>query len=232
MNYSGFMGGLFALAEWIMRFSVINMLWIVTNLPILLIVFMMILTPSNLAIVVQAVPLAILLPILFFPSLTAVFATVRDWILDKEQPSLVKAYWKHLTRNYKNSFFSGAILTLAIIIWVIDFNYFKELDFLLGLLMFIVGVALYVYIMNYVSLSVHYVMSKKELFKNALLITIGNPLLFFSVLLGNSLLYYLSFRIWFLFLFFTISVSAFLTFFAFFRFTLRVEGKAAKLKSR
>ena len=33
-NNAGFMGGLYAISEWIMKFSMINLFWILFNIPI------------------------------------------------------------------------------------------------------------------------------------------------------------------------------------------------------
>jgi uncharacterized membrane protein YesL len=221
------MGGLYAITEWITRFSITNILWIIINLPILLIIGSILFIPSDIAMAVQVVPMVILLPIIFFPSTTAVFASVRDWTMNKEQTSVIKMYFQHLKENYKKSFPSGLVLTCLWVVWVVDSYYFQKQSVWLALIMFVVGLILFVYTINFFNLSVHYMMSKKELFKNALLVTIGNPLLFLSILIVNFSLFYLSvIKIWFLFPFFTISVSAFLSFLAFYRFALKVERKA------
>ncbi|SET00403.1 Uncharacterized membrane protein YesL [Oceanobacillus limi] len=232
MNYSGFMGGLFSLAEWIMRFTVVNILWIISNLPIFIIVFVMFLTPSNLANVILAIPIAILFPILFFPSLAAAYATVRDWIINKEKVSLLGAFWTYGKENYKTSFQSGLLVTGLWIIWAVDFYYFYQQNNFLGFIMLIIGVGLFVFMTNFICLSVHYHMTKKELFRNAFLITVGNPLLFISIIIIHASVIYMSMRIWFLFPFFSLSVTAFLTFYAFYRFTLKMEARAMKVTKR
>jgi uncharacterized membrane protein YesL len=233
MNYSGFMGGLFALTEWIMRFSIINILWIINNLPILLIIGLMYFSQTTATIDILAVPLALLMPVLFFPSITSVFANVRDWILDKEQPSLIKSYWIHLKGNYKKSFLSGLALTLIWAIWVIDFYYFRKVSDILVPVMLVIGISLIVYTINFINLNVHFLMSYKELFRNAFYLTVGKPLLFFFILISNLLLFYVSLtKVWFLIPFFTISMSSFLSFYAFYRLTLKVEEKVINGKDK
>ncbi|MFD2044214.1 YesL family protein [Ornithinibacillus salinisoli] len=225
-NYSGFMGGLFNLAEWIMRITITNVLWMISNLPILFIVIMMVLTPSSLAITIMAIPLAILMPLLFFPTVSAVFAMVRDWIMNKDQSSLTMTYWKYVKENYKTSFTYGSVITLAWIVWTIDFYFFYQQNNLLGMVMVLIGLWLFVFTINHFCIRVHFHMTIKESIKNAFFITIGNPLLFLSILIINSLLIYLSFRIWFVFPFFAVAITVFLSFFAFYRFTLKIEEKA------
>ena len=38
-NNSGFMGALYTLSEWVMKFSITNLLWILFNLPIVYLLF-------------------------------------------------------------------------------------------------------------------------------------------------------------------------------------------------
>ncbi|MBB6453236.1 putative membrane protein YesL [Salirhabdus euzebyi] len=231
-NYSGFMGGLYAVAEWIMRFSIVNFLWIIINLPILLLTIMMVFAPSTVELVALSVPLIILLPLLFYPSTIAVYASARDWTMGKDTSSLLRTYWIYMKESYKKSVWAGILLTLIWIIWTIDFFYLKDQHSLFGIIMIIIGLALLVFTINYFCLSVHYFMTNKELFKNAFLITIGNPLHFFAVLLISASILYMSFRLWFLFPFFTVSVISFMTFFSFYRFTLKIEKKAQEFKNR
>lgn len=225
MNYSGFMGGLYGLAEWIMRLSIINLLWIITNLPILFILLLMLISPTPVYIFILSIPVAVLLPVLFFPSTIAVFANVRDWIMDKEQSSsLVKGYWKHFKGNYKKSTLSGMILTGLWVVWTIDIYYFVQQNDLLAMVMLVIGLFLFVFTIHYFSLSVHYWMKIKELLRNSFFLTIGKPLLFFVILTSNVVLFYISFtKATFLLPFFTISVSAFISFYAFYRSSLRIK---------
>lgn len=225
MPVSGFMGGLYTITDWVMRLSILNTLWIVNNLPILFILFLMALSTSNSVIIVLAIPLAFLLPILFFPATTAAFATVRDWIMKNELPSLSKGYWGHLKSYYKNGVLSGIALTSVWIVWLIDYYYIRSLNDLLGVILFIIGLLLFAYTIIFFCLSVHYHMGIKELFKNAFFVTVGSPLLLVGILVINFSLLFMSTRFLFLLPIFTISMSIFLSFFAFYRFTLKVGKK-------
>jgi uncharacterized membrane protein YesL len=225
VQVSGFMGVLYTITDWVMRLFILNMLWIVTNLPILFILFLMVLTPSQSAIILLAIPLAFLLPLLFFTGTTAAFATVRDWILKNDQSSLLKAYWGYLKVNYKKGLLSGIALTFLWIIWLIDYYYFRSLSDLLGVMLIIIGLLLFAYTIIFLCLSVHYHMRLKELFQNAFFVTVGSPLLLVGILVVNFTLLFMSIRFLFLLPFFTISMSIFLSFFAFYRFTLKVGKK-------
>lgn len=209
-----------------MRLATVNVLWMMCNIPILFVVFIMVFIPLQFSFVFHIFLVIILSPILFFPSTTAAFATIRDGVMDKDQPSITKSFFIYFKKNYKSSVLSGIVLTVMWFVWSIDFYYFfNTSDFILTIL-FILGLVLFVYTINFFSLSVHFHMTKRKLFSNTFFTTLGSPLLFFAVLISNALLFYISFKkLWFLLPFFIISISIFLSFYSFYRFTLNVEKK-------
>ena len=91
-EFSGFMGALYGLTEWIMRFSVINILWFIINLPISIIIISIFFNDFNNGFILYLMPLVLLIPALFIPSTIAMFATVRDWVMKKEQQSPSKVF--------------------------------------------------------------------------------------------------------------------------------------------
>ena len=113
----GITGVLYSATEWIMRFSVVNILWFMLNLPISIILISLYSNHFSLAFVVYYVPLVILFPLLFVPSTIGLFAMARDWVLKIDHPSLTKAYFTHIRSNYKKSVLAGIVLTLLWLIW-------------------------------------------------------------------------------------------------------------------
>ena len=223
---SGFMGQVYVITEWIMRFSVINILWFIINIPISIILLNIFLSDSSNGIIMYSIPLVLLIPSLFIPSTIAMFATVRDWIMQNEQQSLWKIYLKHVKTNYMKSLLSGLALMFIWLIWFVDFYYFNKISNLLSMLFLIIGLLLFVYTINFFSLSVHYQMNTRALLKNAFFVTIGSPLLSFFILISNlSLFYFSASEFFILFPLFTGSVSAYLSFYAFYRFTLKMGKK-------
>jgi uncharacterized membrane protein YesL len=222
-GFASITGILYRSTEWIMRFSVINILWFSTNLPIFFILLMMYVQEPR---VEYSLPLALLFPLLFFPSTIAMFASVRDWVMKKEQQSLTKAYFSYLKSNYKMSFLSGLFLLFVWFIWLVDYYFFKNSN-IWSTVFLIVGPLLFVYTMNFFSLSVHYQMSRKALIKNAFFVTVGSPFLLLCILMSNFLLFYLSAaKFLFLLPLFTGSISAYISFLLFYRFSLKVKQKA------
>lgn len=224
----GMMGLFYTITEWIMRFSLINAFWILLNLPILMLILLIVIRPMDTGVIVHMITLAVMSPFILFPSTMAVFAIARFWIMQNEQKNLLISYWQNLKNDYKNYLLSGTILTLIWLVWILDLQYFRTQSELFSIVMLLVGVMLFVYTIIFFCLSVHFRMKQRELLRNAFFITTGSPLLFIAILTIYILLFYASLNYLILFLFFTISISAFLSFFVFYRFMHKVEKKTSK----
>lgn len=227
MNFGGLTGGLYTASEWIMKFSVVNILWIIFNIPFLFILLNLFLVYQIEGILFSLILLAILAPLLLFPATTAVFASVRAWIMKKdEHRGLIKSFWTYYKENYKRSLFSGLIFTFLWIVWAFDLYYFSQKNGILTILFIIMGVFLFVWTINFFSVTVHYHMQLFESVKNALLITLGSPVLFITVVLSSAVILYIGIYVFqALLLFFACSLIAFLSFASFYRMYLKLVEK-------
>lgn len=225
---SGLVGGLHRITNWIMRLSIINILWFILNLPIAVTIFSAIQHNAITGVILYLLPVLLFVPFLFFPSTTALFATARDWVMEREQQSLVKTYLSNLKRNYKQSFISGLIWTVVWVIWLVDLYYLYDWNDLLTVVLLIVGLFLFVMNINFFSVLAHYHMNVKELFKNTFFVTIGSPILVLTVLIINFILVKITIDIWFLLPFFSGAISGLLCFYVFYRFTLKVQKKTTE----
>ena len=223
-NDSGFMGGLYAISEWVMKFSVTNLLWIIFNLPIIYLLLNLLFVERIEGLIFLMIPVIMLMPILFFPATTAMFAMVRGWIIhDEGSDKLIKSFWGYYKENYKRSVASGLILTMAWLIWAVDIYYFFNENQIMMLLFIIMGIVLFVYSINLFSITVHYNMKFLPSLKNAFLITMGSPLLFVAVAISSGVVLFISFNVFNFFLpFLTGSLIAFLSFSAFYRNYLKL----------
>jgi uncharacterized membrane protein YesL len=219
---SGVMGGLYRICEWIMRFTIINVLWVVFNIPIVFIVLNMLFMEQKGAIAFSLVPLIILLPLLFFPATTAMFASARDWVMEEDTVSIRK-YWRYYKENYIKSLVGGLVLTGAWTIWAVDYYYFSKENIILMGIFLLMGILLFVFTINFFSILSHYHMKLLTALKNALFLTIGSPVLFLTILISNGILLYLSLNVfWFMLPFFSGALMAYLSFSAFYRYYLKV----------
>ncbi|GGM19553.1 hypothetical protein GCM10011351_01710 [Paraliobacillus quinghaiensis] len=214
--------GLLKTTEWIMRFSVVNLLWLTFNLPVVLLLLSAIYS-DNLSMIMVFIVTVILSPFLVSPATAAMFAMVRDWILIKEQKSLIRSYWKHYRINYKQSFIGGFVLTIVWTVLIVDFYYFQQSNVILFFMFLLFVVVLYVYTIIFFSVLVHYNITLRQVFKNTLSLTLGSPMLFFAILLTSLVILYVSINSFlFLLLFFTASLIAFVSFSAFYRLYMRL----------
>lgn len=227
---TGVMGGLYLLAEWVMKFSVTNLLWIVFNLPIAFIVLNLLFVEQIEQLIILMLPLLLLLPLLFFPATTAVFGVVRGWIMkDADGDRLFKTFWCYYKENYKRSVANGFLLTVVWAIMMADIYYFSNENMGLMIGFIILGMILFVYTVNLFSVTVHYRFAFRAALKSAFLITIGSPTLFLAVAISSGFVLYISLHVMPYFLpFLTISLLAFLSFSAFYRNYLKVIEKSNK----
>ena len=222
----GLAGTLYVFAEWVMRFSAANILWVIANLPLLFVLFSVYINGFSEGFVWYLLPLAVLIPAVSVPATIALFATVREWIIQKDQPSITRTYFSHAKANYRKSFFSGIYLMALWLVWLMDFYFFKGENGMFELIFTLIGFGLFVYTLNFFSLSVHYEMKALALMKNTFFVTFGNPVLSLFILASNLALFYVSAaKLMFLLPLFTVSVSAFLSFLAFYRFALKMQKK-------
>lgn len=215
---SGLMGKLYVISEWIMKFAFTNLLWILFNLPIAFLFLNLLLVDRLEDLLLFVLPLALLMPLLFFPATTAMFAAVRGWIMKNDSSGLFKSYWRFYKENYKRSVMNGLFLTIVWLVWAVDLYYFSTNNKALMILFIVLGVLLAVFTINLFSVTVHYHMKWFAAIKNTFLVTIGSPMLFITVALCTGGVIYISFAVFtFLLPFATGSIIAYLAFSAFYR---------------
>lgn len=222
-RFSGVMDGLYGIANWFMRLSLVNIFWFVLQLPIVIIFLSAFQHEEVGGIILYSLPAFLFIPFLFFPSTVAMFAMVRDWILKKEQVSLFKSYFSHFKDNYKTSMISGTIWSVIWLILLVDVNFFIGRNDLFVILFVIIACILFLMNVIFISIQVHYHMKIKEIFKNAYYVTIGSPLLIFSLFVLYLLIAMATRELWFFLPFFSGTISSFLAFYLFYRFSLKVK---------
>lgn len=223
MRNSTVVSGLYRVSEWIMRFSIVNILWLVFNLPLILLIVVMKYGWQTTEITQLWFFIALLAPFVFFPSTTAVFSSVRDWIIKDEATQLVRHYWSYYLENYKSSVLMGLFLTLIWSVWASNFFFYRNENVVLFFAFCGFGVLLYVFSIHIFSLMSHYRIKTTLLIRYSLMITIGKPVLSFITFLVNIIVIYGSLiGPTFVLLFFTVSLVSFLSFSIFYRMYLDI----------
>lgn len=213
-NRTRFWDFLYQLTDWIMRFAVINFYWFLFNIPLLLILIIALWSPVPIGLLYYGIALFLAVPLLSFPATASLFATVREWVFQREQQSLTKTYFRHFKENYKQSMGAGFIFTVLWLIWVGDIYYSRSTQNQMFFISFlIIGAILFVWTVNYFSFQAHFHERLNTLLKNSFFLTIGRPLASLAILfIGLSLFYVSFFKLLFMIPFFTFSLLAYFSF--------------------
>lgn len=240
MEFRGMMGGLYKVTEWIMRLSVINVLWVICSSPFFMLVLIILISPSTTdEVTVSAdfirqwlILLAVVAPFTLVPATAAMFTVARKWVTGDEDVPLLKTFFRGYKENYLYSLMGGFVFVLLAVILYVNYTwygnssgYLKLLSFFFILLMILLMAAFF----NFFSIMVHLHMKFIQVIKNCLLITIGNPFSSFALLIVNGVIVFISFKYNFLVPFFMGSLIATSSFWQFHRNFLRIQSKLEKL---
>ncbi|MCA0985519.1 DUF624 domain-containing protein [Halobacillus yeomjeoni] len=221
---SGVKGGLYAVSEWIMRFSLVNLQWALFNLPTALILISMLNSQSVDEVLILLVPLILFVPLTFFPATTAMFAKAREWVRSDQGEIPDQSYFYYYKQNYKTSLKSGFLFTILWIILAADIYYFSNHNVWMTNLFLIMGIILFVFNLTYFCVTVHYELKIKDTLKQSLLLTLTSPVMFLAMFISTGIILYLSLAIFPLLIpIFSGTIIAFLSFSAFYRLVLKLN---------
>lgn len=224
-EYKGFTGIFYKITDWIVTLAGSNLIWIIFNLPLLYLAFCMLFAQNINQLVILGVASLLISPFVFFPATSAMFAVIREWIME-EDIKIIRSFWRYYKENYARSMMGGLLIALMWLILMVDYYYFTTyvadgFIYLFVMLSFF----LFVFTLHFFSFTVHVYTKLRETFKNALLLTFGTPLLTLGLGVICALIFYLSFQvITFLVPFFMGSLITYLSFSGFFKFFLKMKS--------
>lgn len=231
LEFRGLMGGLYRISEWIMRLSVINVLWVVCSAPFFFLGFLgMVAAAQQQSTQVfgqTLILMAIVAPFTFFPATAAMFTVARKWVTGDADVPLFKTFFRGYKENYLQAMFGGLVFVLIGTIIYVNYTFYLRqsgtlslLSVLFIVLTFILAAAMF----HFFSIMVHFHMKFWQLIRNSFLITIGNPAMTVLLLVGNGIVLYFSlFRFTFLVPFFMGSLIAYASFWNFYRIFERMK---------
>jgi uncharacterized membrane protein YesL len=172
---------------WIYRFSYLNLLFLVSCLPIVTI----------------------------FPAAAALFGVVRQWV-KKNDPPVFTTYKLLFVENFKQSMIIGSAVTGLYLLIFADFYLISRMQIgmkdTLFIALVIISFFLFISVLYISPLMVNGYYSSKQLVKNAFQLAIYKPLITLINLLTIIGLIFISLRFSFFLVFFFFSVSAFITY--------------------
>lgn len=216
---------LYSILEVVSRYLWVNLLWVLFNLPVWYFLMMLLFVQDQRQLLGMLVILGILIPLLFIPATTSVFAIVREWKVKEQVSPIMISFWRYYKENYIKSMLSGFLMVIVWgILWV-DYFYFKSYfsgSFIyLFLLLFVLLLTYSLYI---VSSIVHFEGSFVRTIKNAWLVMMVNPIASMGIGIMSAIIIYVSFyHMSFLIPTFLCTLLAYLTFTAFHKVYLTVK---------
>lgn len=234
LEFRGIMGGFYKISEWIMRLSVINVLWVVCSFPFFYLVLAgLIAVSENPDVGMQSLTLiAIVTPFTLFPATAATFTIARKWVTGDADVPLFKTYFRGYKENYLQSMLGGIFFILFYVILYVNYTFYLKQSStlsLLSVLFIILLVILTCAMFHFFSLMVHFHMKFFQLLKNAVLITIGNPITTILLIVTNAAIIYISAtKFTFLIPFFMGSLLATVSFFYFHRIFDKIKSRSER----
>ena len=146
---------LFAITEWITKFAILNIIWMLF---------------SALGLILFG----------FFPATVAMFAVIRKWLTGYTNIPVFKYFWKIYKKEFWKANLIGVIVTAVALIVYVDFYYIQANTELSSLF---IHIPLYLFIFAFMltllylfPVYVHYDVTFFQVFKNALLIMFIHPI--------------------------------------------------------
>lgn len=224
-----FMEGLNRIFEWIMRLSVINLLWIGFNLPICYLLLSLLYSDDQSALIMLLCTIVVLTPFLFFPATTAMFGVVRKWVMGEHDVPLVKSYWTYYKENYVRSLCGGVIFTLFWIVWGVDFYYFSQVNIIISSLFLVGFLFLFLFTLFFFANTVHTDLKLFATIKNSFFLTLVYPLSNLLIVVVNGIIVYVSLAMFtFLIPFFMGTLITYISFAGFYQKLLKIHGNNSK----
>jgi len=158
-----FDNSLYSLIEWIINIFVLNLLIILTSIPLITI----------------------------FPSLSAAFSVVRNWKLHRD-PSVLRAYFQYFKLNLKQDFLMHIIWFAVAFILYLNYFYLSQDQSTMGTIMrvpIIILTLLFIGMTSHLlAITAHYQLELKEKMKLAFTLTVTNARTLILLLTNIALL--------------------------------------------
>ena len=180
-------GKLYRLCTWISNFAILNLLFLISCIPIITI----------------------------FPAFSALFAVVRQ-LVKNHQINIFKKYWMYFTENFKQSFLIGIFSTCIGLFLFVDFRMIVHMQPSLKAVVFPCLVAITIYFILFLfcvfPLMVNSYYTTKQLILNSFKFSLYKPHLTLLNLIIFSAIFYASLKSTFLSVFFSFSFFAYMTY--------------------
>ncbi|MFY0762312.1 DUF624 domain-containing protein [Metabacillus dongyingensis] len=218
METNGLIGGFYKFSVLITRFALINVLWLLFNLPIVYILLSLLVSDDFTSLQMGLITIAFISPFIFFPATTAMYGVVRKWVMGESDIPILRSFLRYYKENYKRSLLGGFVFALFWMSWILNYFMFFQQQSKFFIFMFILITAFFfTWNAYFLSFTVHFEMKFIASLKNSFMLTVGNPFSSIGLALINGVLIYISFNFTFIIPFFIGSLSVYFSFFYFYK---------------
>lgn len=227
MALSGIADKFLRISEWIMFFLLVNLIWLLFNFPVVYLGVSMLFVQTTEELQSIIIWVLVLLPIIFMPATTAMFAVVRRKIAGTYEGRLVYFFWKYYKENFKRSMLGSLVIIPIWSLWLINFLLSGIQMGTAAFYMYIIATCFLLSFTNYfLSDTVHFSLKLFSSLKKAFIMsvayshyTIG---LAITCFLFTAIIYYIHPL---LLILFSGSTIAFLYFWGYYRIFLNAQAK-------
>lgn len=178
----------------IKRLVFTNVIWIIFSVPFFMFLESLILGGNLDYYTFYWIGASILVPTLFFPATTAMYAVLRKFIMGEVVP-IPQSFVKFFKENYESSFLGGIVISLLWLILIYLYLAFASTDQMFQVILIIIAVVLLVFTLNFFAITSHLEMSLIQTFKSAAYITAGRPIITAVVGIISTAIIYASVKI-------------------------------------
>lgn len=241
LEIRGVMGGLYRISEWIMRFTVTNLLWLLCSAPFMFFLLIKLLMSINgypNESLQMSWAMGISAPFTLFPATAALFVVARKWVMGETEVKLLSTFFKGYKENYKQAMIGGIFYTLLFFVMYVDYNiYMTQFQSMqvIGWVMLGMLIILLISSFNFFSMLAHYHMKTFTILKNSILLTLFRPVrVVLSAVVSCGIVFIgLSYpRILPLVIFFFGSVIAYYAFFNFYATYQKMQAKQEAMQAQ
>lgn len=211
------------LALFIKRFAGTNLVWFVMNAPIVVLGYLLTTKTGLSDINIYLVLCFVLAPFILFPATTAMFAVLRKFIMGEEVP-IIQSFFKYYRENYVRSVMGGVIFTIAWALLGYLYLLLADAAYLFVIICAVIAIVLFMFILNYISVTVHMITGFTQALKNAFIFTISGNILTIAIGLISAGILYVNFNIApVLIPFFSGSLIAYMAFWMFYKLVIGIQ---------
>jgi len=218
---------LYELSILILKFTLVNVLWIIVNVPVFIVLIQIGLTtePSNLFVLLPL--LSLFLPLLFFPGTLALISSTRELIL-KDATFNPLTFFKDYKRGFKKSFLIGMVYTSLLTVGGYVFFLTYQSNLILSLILIVLFFYLSIVVFYLLYLDAHYNMSMRWKVKQTTVLILKHPLFASGNFIIFLSLHYIIYAVNFiLFVLFGTTLTVYATYYLFIRKLDKIKTKVS-----